>query len=100
MPEIPCPRCCKGRITAFNHVQGGVCFRCRGKGTVLVRSVPAEKKTFLLFGLWLDPEHPNYNNGDWLHVMTIKTTSQATADKRAARQSLKTGIPFRAEPVS
>ena len=42
MHKIECPRCLggKGEIRAFRHVQGGVCFRCKGRGYVEVKTIP------------------------------------------------------------
>lgn len=35
---ITCPKCDGAkRITGFSHVANGVCFRCEGNGTILVR---------------------------------------------------------------
>ena len=34
--EVPCPRCSgKAIINAYMHVEQGVCFKCRGTGTIL-----------------------------------------------------------------
>ena len=40
--KVECPRCMngKGNIRAFQHVQGGVCFKCGGKGYVERKSAP------------------------------------------------------------
>lgn len=46
METTPCPRCSgHGVIPCFSHVQKGVCFRCKGEGTVEVKpkAKPATK---------------------------------------------------------
>lgn len=44
MNKYPCPRCTNGTgiIKAFSHVKGGVCFKCDGKGFVMLKSAPAK----------------------------------------------------------
>lgn len=47
--KITCTKCFgKGRISAFSHVQGGVCFDCGGKGH---RMVAANHKPSILFSI-------------------------------------------------
>lgn len=40
--KVECPRCTngKGRIHAFSHVLGGVCFKCSGTGYVERKTAP------------------------------------------------------------
>lgn len=49
MHKIECPRCLggKGEIRAFRHVQGGVCFRCKGRGYVEVKTIPKPSIRFV-----------------------------------------------------
>lgn len=40
--ETPCPRCHgEGVIRAFAHVENGLCFKCRGRGTLRPKSAKA-----------------------------------------------------------
>jgi hypothetical protein len=37
MAIATCPKCLgKGRVDAFNHISGGTCFRCHGRGEIVV----------------------------------------------------------------
>lgn len=39
MKEITCPNCFgNGIIEKYKHVEGGICFRCEGKGKILVEN--------------------------------------------------------------
>ncbi len=42
--KVECARCLggKGHISAFNHIQGGVCFQCGGKGYVMRKAAPRQ----------------------------------------------------------
>jgi hypothetical protein len=42
MFKNPCSRCTdeNGYIKAYNHIQGGVCFKCKGDGYVLTKTDP------------------------------------------------------------
>lgn len=99
MHQIDCPRCKNGRISAFNHVQGGVCFRCNGKGYVLVKNLPKTSVRYQAHGLWLDPENCNYNNGDWLPVFYFKAANDVEAGKKMEVHSKKVGVPFKAVQI-
>ncbi|QLO06886.1 Uncharacterised protein [Escherichia coli] len=63
MHKIECPRCLggKGEIRAFRHVQGGVCFRCKGRGYVEVKTIPKPSVRFVAMQKWANPEDVNYN---------------------------------------
>lgn len=69
-----CDRCGgAGKLTCFEHVDGGKCYKCAGAGFVLVKTNPkklekAKNKLFRVGFKWADDDHCNYNNGDFLMV--------------------------------
>lgn len=67
-----CTRCeGKGRISGFGHVQGGVCFKCAGKGTQATK--PAIKS--VLFAVFL----MNRETGQPERIYNMKARSSAAA---------------------
>ena len=98
MIKVDCSRCVSnGAISAFKHVQGGVCFKCKGAGFVMQKTNPRPSKTFNVFQKWTDPESCNYNEGDFIFVSTIKASSQAEADRKLKKRLEHTGREFYAE---
>ena len=101
MHKIECPRCLggKGEIRAFRHVQGGVCFRCKGRGYVEVKTIPKPSIRFVAMQKWANPEHDNYNNGDFISTFYFKARSQAEATKKLQKKLGASGREFYATPA-
>lgn len=90
-----CPRCHggKGVISAFKHVQGGVCFKCGGKGFV-VGKPSAPQQCFIAMQKWDDPSDCNYNGGDFIVTFRFKARNQKDADKKLATKLGNSGREF------
>ena len=72
MYKVDCPRCMNtsGHIRAFSHVQGGVCFKCGGKGFVLRKTKPQKKSWFKCFAVL---------NGEFAHWYNLTAPSEVQA---------------------
>lgn len=90
--KINCPKCDgRGRIAAFGHVQGGVCFSCGGTGVGIRSSASKPSKSFAIGFLWTDPADVNYRDGQFCPCFTIKARSRAEAEKKAAAAMSRNG---------
>jgi len=48
--KVECMKCSgTGYIRAFNHVMGGVCFSCEGKGYKMMKSIPKPTKSYYVY---------------------------------------------------
>ena len=48
--KVECMKCSgTGYIRAFNHVMGGVCFSCGGKGYKMMKSIPKPTKSYYVY---------------------------------------------------
>lgn len=85
----PCSRCeGAGRIRAFSHVVGGVCFRCGGTGKQ--KSKPATSTTWAILGR--DPQ-----TGEVRHIYNIRAKTPSVALKKAAVTFAGASAQYRAE---
>jgi hypothetical protein len=86
MVKVECGKCMgKGHITAFSHVQGGVCFSCGGTGYHLRKSTPKPSKKYSFSFLWTDPSDPNYQEGDYCLCFWKKARSLKEAESKAKK---------------
>lgn len=89
MYKVECSRCCngKGRIAAFSHIQGGVCFKCGGKGYVMRKTKPGKPSVSWQVGATNGRKtHPGDNDVGVVvfPIFTVKAPTQAAALKKAA----------------
>lgn len=102
MPKYECPRCSnsKGHIKAFDHVQGGVCFKCSGKGYIEQKHAPKKSRRFAIAFLWLDEKNANYKNGEFCDCLNIKAkTKRAAEEKAAALMSSNGSVEYRVTEI-
>lgn len=92
MNKYPCPKCDGNKvIKGFDHVQGGVCFKCAGSGFIMQKSAPKKSKEFNIAFLWTDPTDVNYLGGEYCSCGKIVARSKSDAEKKAVERMQKNG---------
>lgn len=92
MIRVSCVKCDgSGYIKAFDHVVGGVCFSCSGKGYRMMKREPVPSKSYSFSFLWTDPESPNYKNGEFCRCFYKKAKSEKAAEKIAIKAMKNNG---------
>ena len=72
MIKVTCAKCDgTGQIRAFNHVQGGVCFSCGGKGYRMQKSQPRKSAEYVLSFQWLNETVVNYAGGEFVQCFKL-----------------------------
>lgn len=85
MTTFPCSRCAgKGTIQAFANVLGGVCFKCRGKGTQATRPAAPSINWCVLGTDRITGEHVHAYN------VRAKTAAQAIGKARRTYENAST----------
>lgn len=89
-----CPRCVNGtgRISAFSHVKGGICFKCGGRGKITLKRKPRPSMRFVAM--------QDFGDGRGF-VMTFffKARSQAEADRKLSAKLEGKGRPYYAQQI-
>lgn len=76
MTTYPCSRCAgTGRLLVHSNVLGGVCFKCKGKGTQAAKPAPPAAK-WAVFG-------QHRTTGEWLRLYNLTARTKQAAIKRA-----------------
>lgn len=95
-----CPKCFggEGYINGFSHVKRGVCFKCKGKGYVMLKAPPRRTASWRVGATNIKKTHPSdHEAGAVVYpIFTIKARSEAEA-LRKARSTLLQGEAFDAE---
>jgi hypothetical protein len=89
MIKVECPRCLNGKgfISAFKHVQGGVCFKCKGQGFVTCKTKPAQS-----FKFWAMQKFDE--NEGFINTFSFKAKNENEANKKLQKKLGHTGREF------
>jgi RecJ-like exonuclease len=80
MYKSECTKCMgKGHIRAYDHVAGGICFTCNGKGYIETKTKPVESKLFPITAV-------DNENDQRIIVFHIKAKSEKEALEKAAKR--------------
>ncbi|MGP9633721.1 hypothetical protein ACT3R7_11710 [Halomonas sp. AOP43-A1-21] len=92
--KADCPRCAggKGHIDAYSHIKGGVCFKCDGKGYVMLKAAPRRSTSWRVGATNIEQTHPgDHEAGAVVYpIFTLKARSESEALKKA-RAKLERG---------
>jgi hypothetical protein len=81
--KVECMKCSgTGHIQAFNHIMGGVCFACEGKGYRMLKSIPKPSKKYYVS---IRMEENDAEIKQWIGV-------NAHSEKEALKKSQKIAI--------